>query len=120
MRLDHLLSREKEEVRAAVYCSVIKECWRSRLAASEQQGTDFLAAIRPGATPVPIPNTMVKARAADGTLLETVRESRWLPGLKKREGQMQIRCRCSGSDRYRQGRATTRRADPISRAVLLR
>jgi len=33
---------------------------------------------------------------------------------------MQIRCRCSGSDRYRQGRATTRRADPISRAVLLR
>ena len=83
MRLDHLLSREKEEVRAAVYCSVIEECWRSRLAASEQQGTDFLAAIRPGATPVPIPNTMVKARAADGTLLETVRESRWLQDLKK-------------------------------------
>ena len=30
-------------------------------------------------TPVPIPNTMVKTHAADGTLLETARESRWLP-----------------------------------------
>ncbi|MFR3390869.1 MAG: hypothetical protein ACLTT1_09750 [[Clostridium] scindens] len=29
-------------------------------------------------------------------LLEAVQESRWLPGFK--EGQMQIRCRCSGSD----------------------
>ena len=27
-------------------------------------------------TPVPIPNTMVKTQAADGTSLETVRESR--------------------------------------------
>ena len=32
-------------------------------------------------TPVPIPNTMVKTQAADGTLLETVRESRWMPLL---------------------------------------
>ncbi len=39
----------------------------------------FLAAIRPGETPVPIPNTTVKARPADGTALETVWESRWLP-----------------------------------------
>ena len=30
-------------------------------------------------TPVPIPNTTVKTQAADGTLLETARESRWLP-----------------------------------------
>ena len=30
-------------------------------------------------TPVPIPNTMVKTQAADGTMLETVWESRWLP-----------------------------------------
>ena len=44
----------------------------------------FLAAMRPGDTPVPIPNTTVKTRAADGTALETVRESRWLPDpLKK-------------------------------------
>ena len=33
-------------------------------------------------TPVPIPNTMVKTQAADGTLLETVRESRWMPLYK--------------------------------------
>ena len=39
----------------------------------------FLVAIRPGETPVPIPNTMVKTRAADGTILETIWESRWLP-----------------------------------------
>ena len=39
--------------------------------------------MRLGDTPVPIPNTMVKTYAADGTLLETVRESRWLPGYKK-------------------------------------
>ena len=32
-----------------------------------------------GDTPVPIPNTMVKTQAADGTILETVWESRWLP-----------------------------------------
>ena len=36
-------------------------------------------AIRPGATPVPIPNTTVKARTAEGTALETVWESRWMP-----------------------------------------
>ena len=36
-------------------------------------------AMRAGDTPVPIPNTMVKTRAADGTILETVWESRWLP-----------------------------------------
>ena len=38
-----------------------------------------LAAIRPGGTPVPIPNTTVKPREADGTALETVWESRWPP-----------------------------------------
>ena len=36
-----------------------------------------------GDTPVPIPNTMVKTQTADGTILETVWESRWLPDLKK-------------------------------------
>ena len=41
--------------------------------------------MRLGETPVPIPNTMVKTQAADGTSLETVRESRWPPNLKKRE-----------------------------------
>ena len=39
--------------------------------------------MRLGVTPVPIPNTMVKTQAADGTALETMWESRWLPGYKK-------------------------------------
>ena len=39
--------------------------------------------MRFGDTPVPIPNTKVKTKAADGTALETVWESRWLPGYKK-------------------------------------
>ena len=44
----------------------------------------FLAAIRFGGTPVPIPNTKVKAGAADGTALETMWESRWLPETKEK------------------------------------
>ena len=39
----------------------------------------FLVAMRLGVTPVPIPNTMVKTQAADGTALETMWESRWAP-----------------------------------------
>ena len=40
--------------------------------------------MRLGDTPVPIPNTTVKTWAADGTALETVWESRWMPDpLKK-------------------------------------
>ena len=37
-----------------------------------------------GATPVPIPNTMVKTQAADDTALVTVWESRWPPNQKKK------------------------------------
>ena len=37
--------------------------------------------MRQGVTPVLIPNTMVKTLAADGTALETMWESRWLPVL---------------------------------------
>ena len=44
----------------------------------------FLVAMRSGETPVPIPNTMVKTWEADGTALETVWESRWLPNLQRR------------------------------------
>ena len=36
-------------------------------------------AMRLGGTPVHIPNTMVKTKAADDTILVTVWESRWLP-----------------------------------------
>ena len=46
----------------------------------------FLVAMRLGVTPVPIPNTMVKTQAADGTALETMWESRWLPEFEKRNG----------------------------------
>ena len=40
--------------------------------------------MRLGVTPVPIPNTMVKTQAADGTMLETAWKSRWLPEHEKR------------------------------------
>ena len=43
----------------------------------------LLVAMRFGETPVHIPNTMVKTKAADDTMLETAWESRWLPDLKK-------------------------------------
>ena len=43
----------------------------------------MLVLMRAGETPVPIPNTMVKTCAADGTILETVWKSRWLPVSKK-------------------------------------
>ena len=38
--------------------------------------------IRQWETPVPIPNTTVKTQAADGTILETIWESRRVPDLK--------------------------------------
>ena len=41
----------------------------------------ILVAMRFGETPVHIPNTMVKTKAADDTMLETAWESRWLPDL---------------------------------------
>ena len=43
----------------------------------------LLVAMRLWETPVPIPNTTVKTQAADGTALETVWESRWLPDQEK-------------------------------------
>ena len=39
----------------------------------------FLVAMRFWETPVHIPNTMVKTKAADDTILVTVWKSRWLP-----------------------------------------
>ena len=40
--------------------------------------------MRSGETPVPIPNTTVKTRAAESTMLETAWEDRWLPDPKKK------------------------------------
>ena len=39
----------------------------------------FPVPMRLGDTPVPIPNTTVKTQSADGTMLETAWESRWVP-----------------------------------------
>ena len=53
----------------------------------EKQNTNFSVAMRLGVPPVPIPNTMVKTQAADGTALETVWESRWLPNSLRRQAK---------------------------------
>ena len=50
---------------------------------TKKTSEEFPVAMRPGETPVPIPNTMVKPQAADGTMLETAWESRWLPDFRK-------------------------------------
>ncbi len=44
---------------------------------------EFPVAMRFGVTPVPIPNTTVKTKAAESTILATVWEDRWLPDPKK-------------------------------------
>ena len=68
MRLDHLLS--KDQVSRGCFTVELSMRWQNII---------FLVAMRFWETPVLIPNTMVKTQAADGTLLETARESRWLP-----------------------------------------
>ena len=50
----------------------------------------LLVAMRLGDTPVLITNTMVKTQAADGTILETVWESRWLPDLFKKIAEKRL------------------------------
>ena len=70
-----------------------------------------------GATPVPIPNTMVKTQAADGTALVTVWESRWPPKLKKEKTDTEPLWKFridTGTDEQQ-----LIAANPISREVLL-
>ena len=67
----------KNKYRDVFYCLVIK--FQQHLLMHLLNNRIFLVAMRFGDTPVPIPNTMVKTKAADGTALETVWESRWLP-----------------------------------------
>ena len=76
MRLDHLLSKDGE-VGGCIAVEV-----RRRLKQGRACKGKSLAAIRPGGTRVPTPNTKVKARAADGTVLGTAWESRRLPDIK--------------------------------------
>ena len=71
MRLDHLLSKEEEEVGSCITIA-LSGCKK-----------EIPVAMRSGETPVPIPNTTVKTRAAESTMLETAWEDRWLPDLKK-------------------------------------
>ena len=62
-----------------VYCLIIKE----EFSIPSKEYRAILVPMRLGVTPVPIPNTMVKTQAADDTALETMWESRWVPGLIK-------------------------------------
>ena len=78
MRLDHLLSKEKGEVGVVL------------LLICQRQVKTLLVAMRLGDTPVLIPNTMVKTQAADGTILETVWENRWLPDLFKKIAEKRL------------------------------
>ena len=52
---------------------------RRRIAFNLTEMTIFPVAMRLGVTPVLIPNTTVKTQAAEGTMLETIWENRWLP-----------------------------------------
>ena len=77
----------------------------------------FLVAMRSGEKPVPLPNTMVKTWAADGTALETVWESRWPPKLKKEKTDTEPLWKFridTGTDEQQ-----LIAANPISREVLL-
>ena len=80
---------------------------QDRVRAKEWQ--DFLVAMRLGATPVPIPNTMVKTQTADGTALETVWESRWPPNLKEKS---KGRSAAGVKNKYGQRWATTYHRQP--------
>ena len=58
------------------------EICHNRTDCTYQSFAKFPVAIRSGETPVPIPNTTVKTRAAESTILATVWEDRWLPDKK--------------------------------------
>ena len=63
---------------------------RSTERSSHEKQQTLLVAMRPGETPVPIPNTTVKTRAAETTMPETVWKDRRPPAslqdYKKRAG----------------------------------
>ena len=73
--------------------------------------------MRSGETPVPIPNTMVKTWAADGTALETVWESRWPPKQKKEKTDTEPLWKFRIDTGKDEQQLIT--ANPISREVLL-
>ena len=76
MRLDHLLSKEEEVGVALLFSCEGGKCRRLQELLEQER---LLVAMRPGETPVHIPNTKVKTRTAESTMLETAWEGRWLP-----------------------------------------
>ena len=72
--------------RPLIICTIMSDCQASlKLPQSYRlhlpKLREFPVAMRSGETPVPIPNTTVKTRAAESTILATVWEDRWLPDL---------------------------------------
>ena len=75
-----LMQQKQKELRKASFPRTVLLPLRTYLSDAK-----IPVAMRSGDTPVPIPNTMVKPGAADGTVLETVRESRRLPDQNKEQ-----------------------------------
>ena len=48
--------------------------------------------MRLGDTPVPIPNTTVKTKAAENTMLETALEDRWVPDPNPKKEDLSMIC----------------------------
>ena len=81
MRLDHLLSKGRS--RGCITVQLSRAGYMAgdgeQPCTEQETGKEYLVAMRLRDTPVPIPNTMVKTQAADGTMLGTAWESRRLP-----------------------------------------
>ena len=73
-----------------IQCSMDSEATEREAKKLSKVHKSFPVAMRLGETPVPIPNTMVKTQAADGTMLETAWESRWLPDSFKKTTLMSV------------------------------
>ena len=78
--------------------------------------------MRAEGTPVPIPNTTVKIRAADGTMLETAWESRRLPDIflkKPFQAGGRIACSHAKTDAHLKGKRNEQKsyANRVSGAI---
>ena len=83
--LDHKIYSEQQTSREAGWTPGRQGRCESELV-SLSFSVEFLGDSSEGETPVPIPNTEVKPLSPDGTALETVWESRTLPGIEKHKG----------------------------------
>ena len=77
------MNNKKAEEVHCYYLELMSQTADRLSKAKERQGMRhqrrLLVAMRLGDTPVPIPNTTVKAQTADDTILVTVWQNRWLP-----------------------------------------